>query len=160
MRTLCYLSSAISLGDADFNLYIANAAESRLLQAGYAVINPMRSMLALGAQRALSYEDWLDNDFRLISACNLVVRLPTDSAGAERECDFAHSRQIPVVGPAYFECLRELFPEETQTTYTREDSHNLMRFNRAERRAAGLPAMEESDPRLAPFITEGFARAR
>jgi Domain of unknown function (DUF4406) len=156
MRTLIYLSSAITLGDADYNLYIANATESRLLQAGYAVINPMRSMLALGAQRALSYEAWLENDFRLISGCDLVCRLPTDSAGAERECDFARSRQIPVVGPAYFPSLKELFPDETEMTYCRDDDRNLMRFRREQRRAAGLPALPESDPRLIPFIVEGF----
>jgi hypothetical protein len=125
---LVYLSSAISKGDADYNLYIANAAESRLLQAGYAVINPMRSMLALGAQRALSYEQWLANDFRLIEAVDLVCRLPTISVGAERECEFARSRGIPVVTPSYFEALvPELF-EPRPATRCQQDNNNLMEW--------------------------------
>jgi hypothetical protein len=127
VRTLIYLSSAISLGDADYNLYIANAAENRLLQAGYAVINPMRSMLALGAQRALSYENWLDNDFRLIAACDLVCRLLTVSTGAERECEFARSRGIPVVTGSYFACLNDLF-EPGSATLCQTDLDNLMQW--------------------------------
>ena len=143
------------VGGRNWNFYQAAAAMSALMRSGVGVINPMLSFAQFDQ---IDYETWLTMDCEIVSRCDLVCRLPGASVGAERECDFARSRQIPVVGPAYFACLKELFPEETEYTYCREDDRNLMRYRRAERRAAGLTAMDEGDPRLIPYIIEGFGR--
>lgn len=147
---LTYLSGPITkpapIGGRNWNFYQAAAAMSALMRSGVAVINPMLSFAQFDE---IEYETWLTMDCEIVSRCDLVCRLPGDSVGAERECEFARARKIPVVGPAYFPCLKELFPEETEITSCREDDRNLMRFNRAERHDKG-------DPRLVPYIAEGF----
>jgi hypothetical protein len=87
---------------------------------------------------------------------DLVLRLPGASLGTERECEFARTRQIPVVGAAYFSCLKELFPEEHRQTYTRADMSNLLRYNRQRRRDAGLPAMSEDEAAFWEPAVESF----
>jgi uncharacterized protein DUF4406 len=159
MRKRVYISGPITKGDRNENFSQAAKAQIELMLAGYTTYNPMLSM-ANYASEDCDWETWLQCDEEWVAVSHLVLRLPGGSLGAERECDFARSRQIPVVGPYYFECLRHLFPDETETTYTREDQSNLLRFNRAERRAAGLPTRAESDPRLIPAIVEGFARVK
>jgi hypothetical protein len=161
MRKRVYISGPLSVGHSDFgrnwNLFQANLAQSELMRAGYSTYNPMLSM---AQQDQLDWDTWLESDEAWVAVSDLVLLLPGGSRGAVRECDFARSRNIPVVGPAYFfdRCpgLKELFPDETEMTYCRDDDRNLMRFRRAERRAAGLPTMDESDPRLIPYIVEGF----
>jgi len=159
MRKRVYFSGPITRGDRNENFAQAAKAQIALMQAGFTTYNPMLSM-ANFANEECDWETWIECDLEWVALSHLVLRLPGDSVGAERECDFARSRQIPVVGPFYFECLRRLFPDETEMTYCREDDRNLMRFRRAERRVAGLPALSESDPRLIPFIMEGFRAVR
>lgn len=114
MRKIVYISSAITRGDADYNLYVGNATESRLLKSGWSVINPMRSMLALQAQREMSYEQWLDNDFALIARSDLLLRVGGESQGATREMDHARSVGVPVVLSGFFPALHSLFPERRE----------------------------------------------
>jgi hypothetical protein len=165
MRKRIYISCPITQGHSYFgrnwNLFQASLAQAELIRAGYATYNPALSMAQF---EDIHWNDWLEQDESYVSVSDLVLRLPGASLGAERECDFARARQIPVVGPAYFfhccPCLKVLFPDETEATYNREDQSTLLRFNRAERRAGGLPARAESDRRLIPAIVEGFARAK
>jgi len=163
MRKRVYISCPITQGHSYFgrnwNLFQATLAQAELIRAGYATYNPALSMAQF---EEISWEDWLEQDESYVSVSDLVLRLPGASLGAERECEFARRLEIPVVGVAYFfeccPCLKELFPDETEKCYTLEDRENLWRFNRAERRAAGLPARAETDPRLYSSVVEGFDR--
>jgi hypothetical protein len=108
----------------------------------YAVINPMLSMHQLDE---IDWETWLTMDCEIVSRCDLVCRLPGISVGAERECEFARSRGIPVVTPSYFECLNELF-EPGPATLCKTDLDNLLRF---------FVFRDDNDTRAAAL--EGFA---
>lgn len=46
--------------------------------------------------KARSYEEWLAFDFEVIENCAAVIRLPGESPGADRECEFAKSIGLPV----------------------------------------------------------------
>ena len=43
-----------------------------------------------------AYERWMELDFEWLDCCQALIRLPGDSAGADREIDYAHSHGIPV----------------------------------------------------------------
>lgn len=45
----------------------------------------------------LSYEEWMDYAYGLIDHCDLLVRLPGESSGADREVDYASKRGLPVI---------------------------------------------------------------
>jgi hypothetical protein len=107
-RELVYISGPISNGNRNLSFYQASEAQLRLIQTGdYAVYNPMLSM-ALFANNEISWEHWLENDEAWIEKSDLVLRLPGESKGADREVRFAVERGLPVVTTSYFECLRGL----------------------------------------------------
>jgi hypothetical protein len=147
---LTYLSAPITkpapIGGRNWNFYQAAAAMSALMQAGYAVINPMLSMAQFDE---IDWETWLAMDCEIVSRCDLVCRLPGVSIGAERECEFARRRNIPVVTPSFFECLADLFEPQSITTCQR-DKDNLMKWLIFRR--------EPLDARLRDDVAEGFAR--
>jgi len=64
---------------------------------GCAPLNPMRSMIVPHAwDTDLTYDTWLDCDLPWVEVCDAVLRLPGESAGADRECNHARSKDIPV----------------------------------------------------------------
>jgi hypothetical protein len=107
-----YISCALSLGSANANFYRPNEVHTRLIQHGHAVFNPALSLANFGAQRELTWGQWLANDLEWVKASDLVLRLPGDSRGADLEVYTAVQNNIRVVGPPHFEFLADLFPEQ------------------------------------------------
>ena len=105
---LVYVSSAITAGDKNLNWYVAAQVQVALMRAGYAVINPMSSML-MPESLNIDWETWLKMDERIIESCDCVLRLPLESKGADREVAYAQSRGIPVLAPSDFPCLSGMF---------------------------------------------------
>lgn len=66
-----------------------------LLEAGYAVLNPMLSMAHMDGHN-ISWETWIASDLAFIEVCDLIVRLPGESKGADLEVAHATERGIPV----------------------------------------------------------------
>jgi hypothetical protein len=98
-RLRVYISGPITKGSRNDNFYQAAKAEEFLMRAGYAPLNPMRSMLMPHAwQDDLPHNLWLSCDLPWVEVADIVYRLPGESAGADEECDHAKSRGIPVVG--------------------------------------------------------------
>ena len=123
-----YISVPISKGNANHNFYIANEVQCRLIQAGYSVFNPGLSVCNFGAQRELTWDDWIYiQDLPWVRASDLVLRLPGASAGAEVELSEARRCGIPVVTPSFFECLNDLF-EPASATLCQADKDNLMKW--------------------------------
>ena len=87
-RPRVYLSGPITKGNRSWNLYQALEAHRLLLQAGYAVLNPMLTMLHPD-EKAIPHHVWLESDFAFIRACELLIRLPGESVGADAEVEFA-----------------------------------------------------------------------
>lgn len=157
MRKRIYISGPITKGCRNENFSQAAKAQIELMQAGWSTYNPMLSMANFASEEC-DWETWLECDESWVLVSDLVLRLPGASLGAERECEFARRHNIPVVGPAYFECLKELFPEETKSAYSQRDLLNLMRFQRARRREQGLPAFRETNAIvLNPLIAESLS---
>lgn len=93
---LVYLAGPITKGNQFENCHNAILAAKAIRSETVAVIVPQRSALdeiVLGAQ---DYELWLLEDFELIRRCDALVRLPGESAGADREVEHAKKLNIPV----------------------------------------------------------------
>lgn len=93
---LVYISCPITLGNKNWNWFQAADAQVALMRAGYAVHNPAHAIM-LPESVNISWEDWLMMDEAIIDRCDLLVRLPGESKGADRECEYARRRKLPVL---------------------------------------------------------------
>lgn len=94
-RTRVYVAGPISIGDQAVNVRNAILAASELLRRGYAPYCPHLTHY-WQTVRPHSYETWIALDFEWLPLCDLAVRLPGESKGADREVEFARKRHIPV----------------------------------------------------------------
>ena len=82
--------------DPEYNTKVAMDFGSALIAEGVAPIVPhLNHYMHLRVPQ--EYETWMSVDFTLIRRCNLLVRLPGHSPGADREVAFALGARIPVV---------------------------------------------------------------
>jgi hypothetical protein len=87
-----------------------------LLQAGFAVLNPMPTgVLPFAWCGAVSHAEWLESDFAWIICADFVVRLPGESVGADAETNFAEIYDIPVVYVKDLEMLSAWIAQETNS---------------------------------------------
>jgi hypothetical protein len=42
------------------------------------------------------YEEWMEYCFQILSRCDVLLRLPGESSGADREVEFAKQNNIPI----------------------------------------------------------------
>jgi hypothetical protein len=95
---LIYIASRYS--DSEEALVVANVdrqcrAANRIIDMGHVPYAPnLNHYFALHKQR--SYEEWLRIDFEIIGRCDILLRLPGSSPGADREVEYALSLGIPV----------------------------------------------------------------
>ena len=78
------------------NTRLAIKALHALLDGGVPAICPHLSMLA-DFYFERKYEDWMGLDLVLVERCDVVLRLPGHSPGADREVEHADMHGIPVV---------------------------------------------------------------
>lgn len=96
-RPRVYVSGPITRGNRSHNFYQACEAERELMLAGFAPLNPMRSMVMPHAwQDDMTHELWLACDLPWVEASDAVLRLPGESVGADLECNHATAHGIPV----------------------------------------------------------------
>ena len=115
-RELVYLAGPITKNNRNLNFYQACEAQIRLMRTGeYSCYNPILSM-ANFENSNVSWEEWLECDESWIRVSDLLLRLPGESKGADREVAYAISIGVPVVTVDYFECLRDLFTHEGDPT--------------------------------------------
>ena len=95
MRPRCYLSCPITKGIRTENFARACNTQAALMDKGFAVLNPALSMLHPDAW-TIPHAVWIENDLPWVSVCDVVLRLPGESAGADEETRFAESQGIPV----------------------------------------------------------------
>lgn len=100
---MVYVAGPMRLGNPNINVSTALNAGMDLMRAGWTPIMPQLSNLweiAAGIP-VLEHEDgtggWLEHDFRMISRCDALVRLPGKSTGADREVALALTLGIPVL---------------------------------------------------------------
>ena len=90
-----YVSGPITRGNKSWNFYQACEAQRLLMEAGYAVLNPMLSMAHPDGAN-IPWESWIASDLKFVECCDLVIRLPGESKGGDIETQFAVSCGIPV----------------------------------------------------------------
>ena len=95
MRLKVYISGPITRGCHIHNFSQAAEAQTQLIKAGFAPMNPMLSMMLPGAWN-IPHEDWIEADLPWVACADAVLRLPGESTGAETECRHAIQHNIPV----------------------------------------------------------------
>ena len=109
-RLRTYVSGPITKGDRNWNQAQANIAHKALVQAGFAVFNPIATgILPFAWDGDISHEEWLENCLPWVKVADMVLRLPGESVGADTEVAYARHLGIPVYDPWDFACLREWF---------------------------------------------------
>jgi hypothetical protein len=95
--TAVYIAGPYSGGEWGTNVRKAIEAAERLFAAGYTPIIPhtMTSLWSLHYKR--EGHEWLELDYELIELCDILVRLPGESPGADKEVEHAKENGIRVV---------------------------------------------------------------
>lgn len=92
---IIYIASPYTIGDVAENVSRQIAAAHHILDMDHCPIAPLLShYLHIYKQRP--YKDWMDMDMALIKRCDILLRLPGKSSGADEEVEFANSLKIPV----------------------------------------------------------------
>lgn len=98
-KTRVYIAGPMTNGKGDgYNLteiMRAIQAYGDLIQWGYAPMCPQLTMFAQMFQPQ-TYEAWLGVDLSWLSCADVVLRMPGNSVGADRECAEAHRLGIPI----------------------------------------------------------------
>jgi hypothetical protein len=114
-----YIAGPYTVGDVGFNVSTAIVAAHYLMNAGHHPYVPHLShFMHIFAPR--SYEDWFALDVAWLERSDVLVRLPGESPGGDREVMIAKELGIPVYGGRdpvsnFLEVLRETALEQTQT---------------------------------------------
>lgn len=90
-----YVAGQITKGDQALNVRAAIDAATTLLHNGISPFVPHLTWFWHMVHPG-DYEDWLTYDFEWIRRCDALLRIPGESAGADREVAFAESIGIPV----------------------------------------------------------------
>lgn len=91
-----YIASPYTIGDVAVNVKAQMDIANALINLGYCPYAPLLSHF-LHMNNPQPYERWMDIDFEMVTRCDIVLRLPGNSSGADREVCFAKSKNIPVV---------------------------------------------------------------
>jgi len=83
-------------GDVAVNVARAMDCADALICAGFAPVVPHLSHF-LHMHHPHGYETWMEIDFALLPVCAVLIRMPGDSPGADREVLRAVELGIPVV---------------------------------------------------------------
>jgi hypothetical protein len=90
-----YIAGPITLGDRTLNLRAAILAADEVLRAGHLPFIPhLNDLWHLVCPHPA--EDWYEWDNHWLSVCNVLVRLPGESVGADNEVALAKSLGIMV----------------------------------------------------------------
>ena len=95
MKTLVYVAGPYTRPEPVENTRLAIDAGEMLYKAGYIPLIPHLSLLwQLAYPKPAA--DWYELDLELLARCDMILRLPGPSIGADVETDFARGKGIPV----------------------------------------------------------------
>ena len=90
-----YIASPYTIGNVLENVTAQIKVAHELMNLGFAPYLP----LLCHFQHTLAprpYEDWMKQDLEWLTACDVLLRLPGESKGADQEVKFAQEKGIPV----------------------------------------------------------------
>jgi hypothetical protein len=91
-----YIASPYTNGDKLQNVNVQLDMAHKLMNLGYCPIIPLFSHYQ-HIRKPRPYEDWLKIDLEKIRRCDILLRLPGESSGADREVKFAKAINIPII---------------------------------------------------------------
>jgi hypothetical protein len=91
-----YIAGPYSKGDVAVNVKNAMDVANQLINIGHAPYCPHLTHF-LHMHNPQPYEVWLELDNQFLPCCELLLRLPGESSGADKEVRLAESLNIPVV---------------------------------------------------------------
>ena len=95
-KTKVYIASPYTKGDVAINVKLQLDTYDQLMTLGYAPFAPLYSHFQHMAHPR-PYADWIAIDLEWIHACDVLLRLPGDSSGADGEVAYAIEIGVPVV---------------------------------------------------------------
>lgn len=103
-KPFVYMAGPITKPDPLVNTHRALYVAARML--GDGIVTPFVPHLTVLWELVLpqDYETWLAYDFEIIAKCDALLRLPGESAGADREVAHAATVNVPV-----FHDIRDLY---------------------------------------------------
>ena len=90
-----YIASPYTIGDVAINVKKQMDVADKLLKMDFIPFVPLLSHF-LHMNKPRSYDQWLDYDLEWLHSCDCLLRLDGESAGADREVQFAIDNKIPV----------------------------------------------------------------
>jgi hypothetical protein len=90
-----YLAGPMAKGDKWDNLTVPSRLFKLLIERGIYSFVP-QWCLPISPMLQLDYEQWMEFDFQIIRRCDGLIRLPGESAGADREVTLAQELELPV----------------------------------------------------------------
>lgn len=91
-----FISSPYTLGDTAENVRAQHDAFNALMRLGHIPFAPLLSHYQQLVHPA-SWQEWIDWDLVWVGQCQVVLRLPGESNGADIECARANELKIPVI---------------------------------------------------------------
>lgn len=91
-----FISSPFSIGDKADNVFAQLKAANQLMNYGFVPFVPLLSYYQ-DISFPRPYQDWIDNDLEWLRVCDVVLRLPGESKGADGEVQEAIRLGIQVV---------------------------------------------------------------
>ena len=104
-----FISGPYSSGDVVQNVKLAMDTASFLIDIGVAPFCHHLSYF-IQVSRPQPYEKWMSIGLEFLDCCDVLLRLPGASSGADREVEYAMTNLIPVVHS--IEELKQLLREE------------------------------------------------
>jgi hypothetical protein len=91
-----YIASPYTMGDVAQNVKKQLDAADELMSMGFCPIVPLLTHFQ-HLHKPRPYDDWMSIDMEKVRRCDVLLRLPGESSGADREVMLAESIGIPVV---------------------------------------------------------------
>jgi hypothetical protein len=91
-----YIASAYTVGDVAVNVKVQIDTADKLISLGYCPIVPLLTHFQ-HLVHPRPYEDWIKIDNELVLRSDVILRIPSESKGADAEVALAESNGIPVV---------------------------------------------------------------
>jgi hypothetical protein len=95
-RLRVYIAGPLSCGDTLENIRRAIQAGDMVFRAGHTPFIPHMNCM-WGIVCPHTTEDWLGWDLKWLELCDMLIRLPGESPGSEKEVKFAQEHDIPVL---------------------------------------------------------------
>ena len=91
-----FISGPYTLGDVALNIKNAMTAANEIINMGAAPYCPHLSHF-LHMNNYQEYSTWLEIDNEFLLCCDIVLRLPGISNGADKEVELAKTANLPVI---------------------------------------------------------------